>query len=107
LKCLELVSDIPLLRRQKFFSRLLIREQRGIPFDFVLNDIRAGAHCYLINRKFAEFALGINTPIFLSTDLLYMSLGHMRSLNMSRVRKNMVSQSNSPSSVTERFQKSN
>jgi len=107
LKWLALASEIPLLKRRKFFSRLLIREQTGIPMDFVLNDIRAGAHCYLINRKFAEFALGINAPIFLSTDLLYMSLGHMRSLNMSRVRKSVVSQSKSPSSVTERFLRSN
>ena len=107
LKCLALLSTIPVLKKREFFSRLLIQEQLGIPLEFVLNDIRAGAHCYLINRKFAEFALGINMPIFLSTDLLYMSLGHMRSLSMSRVRRNVVTQSSSPSSVSERFLKSN
>jgi GR25 family glycosyltransferase involved in LPS biosynthesis len=107
LKILVFVSRFSFLGKFSFFSRLLIQEQLNIPKDFVLNDIRAGAHCYLINRKFAIFALGINSPVFLSTDLLYMSLGHMRSLRMLRVRKSIVRQSNSPSSVAERFLKHN
>jgi GR25 family glycosyltransferase involved in LPS biosynthesis len=84
-------------------SKLTVREQSGIPFRLVLNDIRPGAHAYIVSRRFAEAALKINSPEFLSADAVYISMGWMRSFNMLRMRSSHVGQSNSISSINVRF----
>lgn len=84
-------------------NKLLIREQLGIPFNIVCNDIRPGAHAYVVSRDFAKAALQINSPEFLSADAVYMSMGWMRSFKLLRFRESLVGQSNSKSSITERF----
>ena len=87
-------------------SKFLIREQDNIPFMFIKNDIRAGAHAYLVSRKFALSMQEINSsPTFLSADLLYMSVGEMRTFNMVRLKKSLIGQDCSPSSVVNRFKK--
>ena len=80
-----------------------VLKQSEIPVQIVLDDIRPGAHAYIISKKFAQEMLKINTPAFLSTDQLYISLGQMRIFSMGRLRKSLISQSNSPSSVRQRF----
>lgn len=84
-------------------NRLLIREQSGIPFNIVCNDIRPGAHAYIVSRNFAQAVLKINSPEFLSADAVYMSMGWMRSFKILRLRRSVISQSNSESSINERF----
>lgn len=84
-------------------DRLTISEQIGIPFDLVMNDIRAGGHAYIISRKFAEAGLKMNAPVFFSTDGVFMALGKSRNFKMARFRKSRIGQTNSPSSVTKRF----
>lgn len=86
-------------------QKLLIREQVGVPFTIVCNDIRAGAHAYVVSRNFAEAALRINSPEFLSTDAVYISVGWMRSFKVLRFRRSLIGQSNSESSINERFLK--
>jgi GR25 family glycosyltransferase involved in LPS biosynthesis len=86
-----------------FNSRLFISSQRGIKINLVLANIRPGAHAYVVSRRMAEALLEINSPPFLSTDLLYMALGEMRSFRMVRTRRSLVRQSNSKSSVIDRF----
>lgn len=83
--------------------RLLIREQEGMPFSIVCNDIRPGAHAYIVSRQFAEAAISINSPEFLSSDALFMSMGWMRSFRMLRLRHSAIGQSNSQTSINERF----
>ena len=98
-----LAQIVPAAWKNLFLSKFLVREQKGIHKSIVLADIRPGAHCYLISRKFAQAMLEINNPAFLSADLLYMSLGTIRTFKMGRLRRSLVEQSDSVSSVTNRF----
>ena len=103
LKVLHKLSDLFGFIRNRLGKKLLIREQSGIPFKIVCNDIRPGAHAYIVSRAFAQAALQINSPEFLSADAVYMSMGWMRSFKLLRFRRSLVAQSNSESSITERF----
>lgn len=94
---------VPSFCKNLLLSKYLVREQKDIHESIVLTDIRPGAHCYLISRKFAQAMLEINNPAFLSADLLYMSLGAIRTFKMGRLRRSLVNQSDSASSVKNRF----
>lgn len=99
LKCLRFVSK----GAKSLKGKLLIREQFGIPYNVVCNDIRPGAHAYIVSREFARAAQEINSPEFLSADAVFMSMGWMRSFKMLRLRKSAFGQSESQTSITERF----
>lgn len=104
--CLKILAFISLrisFMKTYFGSRLLIREQRGIPLSIVCNDIRPGAHAYIVSRKFAQFVTKINKPAFLSADAVYISMGWMRTFKMYRLRRSYISQSDSYSSIDQRF----
>lgn len=88
---------------RKFGSRLLIQEQIGVSSNFIPNDIRAGGQAYLVSRKFAEASKCMNTPAFTSADGVFMSLGDVRSFRMYRARKSLIVQTNSPTSVEQRY----
>jgi len=93
----------PINRVEFFANRLTISEQKNVPFELVLNDIRAGGHGYIISRRFAEAGLEMNDPVFFSTDGVFMALGKSRSFKMARFRKSLIDQTNSPTSVSQRF----
>jgi GR25 family glycosyltransferase involved in LPS biosynthesis len=103
LKALAFSFKIGLLRNARISKKLLVREQIGIPAWLIVNDIRAGGHAYVVSRKFAAAAQNMNIPIFISSDGYFMALGKMRSFLMYRLGRSLVSQSNSPTSVTDRF----
>jgi GR25 family glycosyltransferase involved in LPS biosynthesis len=103
LKFLAFSSKINLRFLKKLSNKVLVSEQARIPYRLVMNDIRAGGHSYVVSRKFAAAAQEMNYPVFISTDGYFMSLGGMRTFSMCRLRKSVVSQSNSPSSVSKRF----
>lgn len=86
-----------------FSNKLTISEQINVPSELVLNDIRAGGHAYIISRRFAEAGLKMNDPVFFSTDGVFMALGKSRSFKMARFRKSLINQTNSPTSVSQRF----
>lgn len=100
LKLLNLLSQAFSL---SIFEKLLIREQSGIPFSLVLNDIQAGGQSYLVSRKFSEAAQDMNNPSFLSADGMLMALSETRTFKVARVRVNQIKQSNSVTSVEVRF----
>lgn len=103
-KALLLIFKLPFVPSSKFFaSKLLIREQEKIHYSIVLNEVRAGTHAYIVSRRFAETMLSINKPIFLAADGLFIAIAGLRFLKMGRLRRNMVRQSASPSSITSRF----
>lgn len=89
--------NIPLL------NKLIIREQSGIPFSLVLNDVQAGGQAYLVSRKFSEAAQFMNNPSFLSADGMLMALSETRTFKVARVRTNRIIQSDSATSVQVRF----
>lgn len=80
-------------------NRLRIKRIRKVPRGFVPDDIRSGAHAYVISRTMAEKLLLLNNPAFLTADGFYSSLAWDKAFRMIRVRKSFVSQSNSPSSI--------
>lgn len=87
----------------KYKNRKLIVELSGTPKNWVAADIRPGGQAYLVSRKFAAAVQNLNLPTCMSTDGFYEALGKSRSFNMFRLQKSIVGQSNSPSSVAERF----
>jgi len=100
LKILQKISaGIPL----NSLNKLLICEQENIPLSIVLNDIQAGGHCYLVSRKFSTAAQQMNNPCFLSADGMLMALSETRTFKVGRSRINYVKQSDSASSVQQRF----
>lgn len=103
IKTLHVFSHISILGKQSFFQRLLIQEQSGVPWAVIPNNIRAGGHSYFVSRKFALASTKMNTPVFNTTDGYYISLGDVRTFRMFRTRRNYIRQSNSSSSVTQRF----
>jgi GR25 family glycosyltransferase involved in LPS biosynthesis len=79
--------------------KILVRERVGLGSNFVFADVRPGAHAYIINREGALYFTQLNKPIFLSTDDLFMATAPMRRIRMARLRKSVVSQSGSASSI--------
>lgn len=98
-KFLWKVKDVRVLKFLSLPTRARVKEAEiaislaSKKIDIVPNQIRPGAHCYLINRKFAHAMMEVNDPVFFSTDQLFMSLGDMRIFNMARLSKSKASQS--------------
>jgi len=103
LKILSKILNLNLRFFKPYSKRVLLREQEGVPYFLVCNDIRAGGHAYLVSRAFALAAQKMNQPAFLSSDGVFMSIGGMRSFRMFRLRKSLVNQTDSPTSVESRF----
>lgn len=103
LKLLKKLCSLSQRLNRRFGSRLLLLEQDGVPWDLIPNDIRAGGQAYLVSRKFAEASKYMNTPAFTSTDGVFISLGDVRSFRMFRARKVLIAQTNSPTSVEQRY----
>lgn len=100
---LKILSGISSKLKSKYSQRLLLKEQEDIKFSIVLNHAGAGSHAYIVSRKFAEEMLKLNSPMFLATDGLFIAIAGLRFLRMGRLRRNLIKQSNSPSSITKRF----
>lgn len=103
LKLINKFCSFSSLFKKRFGARLLVSEQSGLPWSVVANDIRAGGHAYLVSRKFAEASVFMNTPAFTSADGVFMSLGDVRSFRMYRIRKSVIDQTDSPTSVEQRY----
>jgi hypothetical protein len=80
-------------------NRLRLRRSVGLPTGFFPDDIRSGAHSYIVNRHFAETILKLNNPAFLTIDSLYGSLTWNHHFRMIRASRSWVGQTNSASSI--------
>lgn len=103
LKLLTWVAHTRVMKKTNIRNKVLIREQLNLPLHLVASDIRPGAHAYIVSRKFALAMQQINSPVVLSTDALYIAMGWMRSFKFVRFRKSIISQSDSVTSINERF----
>lgn len=79
--------------------KLLLKERVGLNFETVLNSFGAGTHAYVINRRMAKALLTMNDPMFLSADAFFIALARMRIFRMARLRRSIVAQSGSLSSM--------
>jgi GR25 family glycosyltransferase involved in LPS biosynthesis len=75
----------------------------SLPSNFVVNDVRFGAHCYLVSPKFAEQILALNRPAFLPADDFYVAISRAKSFKMIRIKKSLSEQDASASSFSKRF----
>ena len=76
---------------------------RGIPNNYVLNDIRYGAHCYVVSPSFSAKMLNLNNPPFLAADDFYVALSKMKSFKMFRLSKSLSKQDFYKSSFDKRY----
>jgi GR25 family glycosyltransferase involved in LPS biosynthesis len=88
---------------KNFGHRLLVSEQIGLAWNVVPNNIRAGGQAYVVSRQFAQAAQHMNTPAFTSADGMFMTLGDVRSFRMFRFRKSIINQTDSVTSVQQRY----
>jgi GR25 family glycosyltransferase involved in LPS biosynthesis len=102
-KILNRFSKILIFSDNFLSNRFLVYDQDGVPFQVVTHNVRPGAHAYIVSRTFAQTLISFNNPILFSADQFYMSLAQMRSFRMGRLRKALVLQTNSQSSVSQRF----
>lgn len=100
---LKLLQRINARKQFNFLNKLVILEQKSIPVALVLNDIQAGGQAYIVSRKFSEAAQFMNNPSFLSADGMLMALSETRTFKIGRTRYNFIHQSDSISSVQQRF----
>jgi len=77
--------------------------RQGLPNNFVVNDVRYGAHCYLVSPNFASDLLPLNSPAFLAADDFFVALSRMKTYKMIRLKKSLSDQDGSTSSFTQRF----
>ena len=86
-------------RKFSFIHRLRVRRKQSLPLDWIADDFRAGAHAYLISRSAAIRILELNSPAFLTTDAFFSSLSTGRAFRIYRLRKSIVGQIDSVSSI--------
>jgi len=82
-----------------FSNRLRVRRKLQLPFTWVADDFRAGAHSYLISKAAAKRILSLNEPTFLTTDAFFVSLNSVKAFRICRSSKSLVGQIDSPSSI--------
>lgn len=94
-----------LLSRASFNStalgnRLRVRRAMGVPFDYIPDDLRAGAHAYIISRDCARTLVRFHaSQRLLTADGLLIALNWTKQFRISRLRKSLVRQFESPSSI--------
>lgn len=103
LKSLSRFSNLSRVIENTFGDRLLVKEQKDLAWKVVPNDIRAGGQAYIVSRKFAEASIHMNSPAFTSADGMFMTLGDVRTFRMFRFRKSIIDQTNSATSVQQRY----
>jgi GR25 family glycosyltransferase involved in LPS biosynthesis len=96
----------------QFFSKVGLAEVkrvknqkwlRHIPRNYILNDIRYGAHCYVVSPSFSAKILNLNNPPFLAADDFYVALSKMKSFKMFRLSKSLSKQDFYTSSFNKRY----
>ena len=96
---LSSLAKVWLFRQTNFDRRLRVHRVRHVPSRFIPDDIRSGAHSYIISRDLAGTVLKLNNPAFLTADGFFSSLAWDKSFKMIRVRRSHINQSNSASSI--------
>ena len=93
------IGRLNMFRILGFSSRLRIQRVQNVPNNCIPDDIRSGAHCFIVSRTLARTLISLNDPAFVTADGLYSALAWDKSFKMIRLRRSAVSQSNSPSSI--------
>jgi GR25 family glycosyltransferase involved in LPS biosynthesis len=93
-------SQLYFLRlNQLFFRRLTPQKKIYMKLGIKVGDVQAGSHAYVISRRLAKDLLEFNNPVFLATDLVFMSLKTSPQYSIFRKISSIVNQTDSPSSI--------
>lgn len=84
-------------------ERRFARERSAVHASVVLDDIRAGAHAYIVRPDVARQLVQMNSPAFLAADDFLIALSRMRTFAMARTRVSMATQDGSQTSMIKRF----
>ncbi len=87
---------------KSFLPRLRIAEANNSSLRYTQSSFLPGTHAYLINKKMAAALIELDSS-HLSADEFFIALSKMRSFRMARVRRSLITQSNSAPSINERF----
>lgn len=86
--------------RARFGDRLRVQRASGVPFGFVPDDLRAGAHAYIISRSAAlRIITEFREQNVLTADGFLIASNWTRPFRTLRVHRSFVDQINSPSSI--------
>lgn len=86
--------------RARFGDRLRVQRASGVPLGFVPDDLRAGAHAYIISRSAAiRIIADFKEQNVLTTDGFLIASNWTKPFRTLRVHKSFVSQIDSPSSI--------
>ena len=84
----------------RFGHKLRVQRARNVPFGFVADDLRAGAHAYLISRPAAlRIVSDFKNQNILTTDGFLIASNWTRPFRTLRFYKSLVNQIASPSSI--------
>ena len=81
-------------------NRLRVRRARDVPFGFIPDDLRAGAHAYIVSKNCAHNLLSSHSSQrVLTADGLLIALNWTKQFKTLRLHKSLVRQISSPSSI--------
>jgi GR25 family glycosyltransferase involved in LPS biosynthesis len=85
----------------------ILRNSLNLKYPLIYHSFEPGTHAYIISRKLAEFLIQCNSPTFLAADLYLMGFAKAGNSKSIRISKTLCKQTNSPSSIRERFSRIN
>lgn len=86
--------------RVRFGNRLRVQRASGVPFGFVPDDLRAGAHAYIISRPAAtRIVADFKEQKALTADGFLIASNWTKPFRTLRVHRSFVGQIDSPSSI--------
>ena len=84
----------------RYGHKLRVQRARNVPFGFVADDLRAGAHAYLISRPAAmRLVSDFKNQNILTTDGFLIATNWTRPFRTLRLYKSLINQIESPSSI--------
>jgi GR25 family glycosyltransferase involved in LPS biosynthesis len=83
-------------------NRIRLTRNLGLPRYLVPDNFRAGAHCYLISRRFALTLINVIETSNNTYDGLLMSISLHRKFRIARLRKSAVNQRKTESDIKKR-----
>lgn len=84
----------------RYANRLRLKRTNNVPIGFVADDLRAGAHAYIVSRSAAQRILSnFREQNILTMDGFLISTNWTRPFRTIRVSRSHISQMNSPSSI--------
>lgn len=80
-------------------NRLEVEKRLGVPFGFIVDDIRAGSHAYFISRSMAAQLLDLRSSAYLPIDGFLGTLQYTNKFKIIRSTKSIVGQRKSQSDI--------